>query len=127
MERCRHILTLFALLFLTSIFSIGGCNNNNSTSIPPEIRAIFNKALYDEGFWALRVVDMETGKVIYNQRSDENIFIGSVRKVFTIGEILKELGQDFMFRTPIHRQGSVDEEGILEGDLILVAQGDFTM
>lgn len=127
MKSSRNILLLSSFLLLISILSIGGCNNNSGTSIPPEIRAIFNKPLYNEGFWALRVVDLETGNVIYNQRSDENIFIGSVRKVFTIGEILKELGQDFIFRTPIHRQGSVDEEGVLEGDLILVAQGDFTM
>ena len=127
MKSSRSIFVLSALILLISVFSVGGCSNNSSDSIPAEIRAIFNKPLYNEGFWALRVVDMESGKVIYNQRSDENIFIGSVRKVFTIGEILNELGQDFIFRTPIHRQGSVNEEGVLEGNLILVAQGDFTM
>lgn len=127
MKGSRSIFVLSVLLLLISILSAGGCNNNNGNPIPPEIRDIFNKPLYNEGFWALRVVDLDTGKVIYNQRSDENIFIGSVRKVFTIGEILKELGQDFMFRTPIHRQGPVDEGGVLEGDLILVSKGDFTM
>ena len=127
MKSSRSIFLLSALLLLVSLFSVGGCNSNKGNSIPPEIRAIFNKPLYNEGFWALRVVDMETGKVVYDQRSDENIFIGSVRKVFTIGEILKELGQDFIFSTPIHRQGAVDEEGVLNGDLILVATGDFTM
>ncbi|MEX0999748.1 MAG: D-alanyl-D-alanine carboxypeptidase [Thermodesulfobacteriota bacterium] len=129
MKRTRQLLTLFVFVSLISILSIGGCNKNGSNGqpIPQEIRAIFNKALYDGGFWALRVVDLETGEVIYDQHSDDNLFIGSVRKVFTIGEALKALGQDFMFRTPIHRQGSVNEEGVLEGDLILVAKGDLTM
>ena len=129
MKSFRKLLTLFSITLLISILSIGGCSNHGSTgkTIPPEIRAIFNKALYDGGFWALRVVDLETGKVIYNQRSNDDIFIGSVRKVFTIGELLKEFGQDFVFRTPVHRQGSVNEDGVLEGDLILVATGDFTM
>ncbi len=123
MKSFGNLCVLFALLLLSSIFSIGGCSNNNG----PTIQSIFNKALYKDGFWALRAVDLETGEVIFDQRSDENIFIGSVRKVFTIGEILKELGQDFVFRTPVHRQGGVNEEGVLEGDLILVAKGDFTM
>lgn len=127
MNRNRFFPIFVLSVFLISIFSIGGCSNNNSDSIPPEIRAIFNDPLYDGGFWALRVVDLETGKVIYDQRSDENIFIGSVRKVFTIGELLKEYGQDFMFQTPVHRQGSITPEGVLEGDLIVVASGDFTM
>jgi len=129
MKKSRNVLTFFAFITLISILSVGGCNNNGSNGqpIPEEIRAIFDKALYNEGFWALRVVDLETGEVIYNQRSDDNIFIGSVRKVFTIGEALKEFGQDFIFRTPIHRQGPVNEEGVIEGDLILVATGDLTM
>ena len=129
MKRSRQLLILFVFVSLISILSIGGCNKNGSNGqpIPQEIRAIFNKALYDGGFWALRVVDLETGEVIYDQHSDDNLFIGSVRKVFTIGEALKALGQDFMFRTPIHRQGSVNEEGVLEGDLIVVAKGDLTM
>ncbi len=126
MKRTRHLLTLLAFLSLISILAVGGCNNNDQ-SIPPEIRAIFNDALYDGGFWALRVVDLETGDVIYNQRSNDDIFIGSVRKVFTIGELLEEYGQDFMFRTPLHRQGSITDEGVLEGDLIVVASGDLTM
>ncbi|TDI88713.1 MAG: peptidase S13, partial [Candidatus Dadabacteria bacterium] len=129
MKRTRNLLILFVFVSLISILSIGGCNKNGSNGqpIPQDIRAIFNKALYDGGFWALRVVDLETGEVIYNQRSNDKIFIASVRKVFTIGEALKEFGQNFMFTTPIHRQGSVNEEGVLEGDLILVATGDFTM
>ena len=103
----------------------GSCNK--SESIPADIRAIFNKELYDGSVWALRVVDLETGEVIYNQNSKKSFFIGSVRKIFTVGEMLKALGQDHIFRTPIHRQGAVDEEGVLEGDLILVATGDLTM
>lgn len=123
MKRTIRFTKLFLSLLLISILSISGCNNDSSQSI----RAIFNKPLYDGGFWALRVVDLETGEVVYDQRSDENVFIGSVRKVFTIGELLKEYGQNFIFRTPVHRQGSITPEGVLEGDLIVVASGDFTM
>jgi D-alanyl-D-alanine carboxypeptidase len=123
-----------SLTFITVMILIAatmGCDNNNNGSerqpISDDIKAIFDKPLYDGGFWALRVVDLETGKVIYDQRSNDDIFIGSVRKVFTIGELLEELGQNFKFHTRIHRQGSVNNEGVLEGDLILVATGDFTM
>lgn len=127
MKRATRFFVFSILVSLISILSIGGCNNNNGESIPPEIRAIFNKSLYDGGIWALRVVDIENDEVVYDQRSDDKLFIGSVRKVFTIGELLKEYGQDFMFRTPLHREGPVTPEGVLEGDLIVVASGDFTM
>jgi D-alanyl-D-alanine carboxypeptidase len=129
MSQLTKSLTVITVIIL--IAATMGCDNNNNGSegqpIPDDIKAIFDKPLYDGGFWALRVVDLETGKVIYDQRSNDDLFIGSVRKVFTIGELLEELGQNFMFRTPVHRQGSVSEEGVLEGDLILVATGDLTM
>ncbi len=129
MKRARQLLTLFIFLLLVPILSVGGCNNSGSEGqpIPKEIRMIFDDSLYDGAIWALRVVDLETGEVIYNQRSDDNLFLGSVRKVFTIGEALEALGPDFRFHTPIHRQGSVNGEGVLEGDLILVAKGDLTI
>jgi PBP4 family serine-type D-alanyl-D-alanine carboxypeptidase len=114
---------------LLSNLSIGDCNNSSSEGqpIPEEIKAVFNKELYDGSIWALRVLDLETGEVLYNQRSDDKLFLGSVRKVFTIGEALDALGPNFRFRTPIHRQGSINGQGVLEGDLILVAKGDLTM
>lgn len=129
MESFKTIFISIFMISVISIFSIGGCNNSGSEGqpIPEEIRAIFNNELYNGGFWALRVIDLETGNVIYNERSDDNIFIGSVRKVFTIGELLEEYGQDFKFSTPLHRQGPISPEGVLDGDLIVVAAGDFTM
>ena len=123
----KNLLVFLLPILIISVFSSGGCNNKDNNSIPPEIRAIFNKELYNESIWALRVIDMETGKDVYNLRSDDNLFIGSVRKVFTIAELINELGLDFMFQTPVHRQGIVDGEGVLNGDLILVAKGDLTM
>ncbi len=118
-----------SLILLLSVLSVGGCNNMGSEGqpIPDEIRAIFKKPLYDGAIWALRVVDVETGEVVYNQRSDDKLFIASVRKVFTTAQALDALGQGHMFRTPIHRQGSIDTQGVLNGDLILLATGDFTM
>lgn len=125
MNKAGQLLTLFT--FLVS----SGCSNPDSQeqtpSIPEGISAIFSKEMYRESVWAMRVVDMESGDIIYDQRSDDNLFIGSVRKVFTISEALDALGPDYSFRTPVHRRGVVTGHGVLQGDLILVASGDFTM
>jgi D-alanyl-D-alanine carboxypeptidase len=40
---------------------------------------------------------------------------------------LNALGPDHRFRTPVYRQGSIDPQGVLEGNLILVAAGDLTL
>ncbi len=129
MNKKRSIFTTaIAITVVLCAFSIG-CNSKSSgpLPIPPDIQEIFDDARYQDGIWGLRVVDVDTGKVIYNQNSDRQFLIGSVRKTFTIGLALEELGQNHMFRTPVHRQGPVDTDGVLNGDLILVADGDLTM
>lgn len=120
--------TLFVLLAFTVQ---GGCSNHNSNGESPsasqEIEAIFNKEIYQDSTWAMRVVDMESGEIVFDQNSDEKLFIGSVRKVFTIAEALQAFGPQYTFHTPVHRRGQVTAQGVLDGDLILVASGDFTM
>ncbi len=117
---------LILLLIVTAAFGLyGGCSNNSS--IPADIRAIFNKSIYNEAVWGLRVVDLDTGEVLINLRPDFNFFIGSVRKVFSVGELLNEIGPGHLFITPIFKQGEVNGAGVLDGELILVASGDISM
>jgi D-alanyl-D-alanine carboxypeptidase len=75
----------------------------------------------------LRVIDVETGDALINFHPRHKFLIGSVRKVFTVGELLNEIGPNHTFNTPVYRQGSISDAGILHGELILVASGDLTM
>jgi len=118
-------------LFLTlivSILSAGGCNKNinSSQSIPDEILTIMNQPRYDGAVWSLRVIDLNTGELIYNLKPNLVLLTGSLRKSFSSGLSLNELGADHRFKTPVYTQGNVDGEGVLQGNLILVADGDLT-
>jgi len=122
--------TLLALLLaVAAVFGLyGGCSSGGgSSNIPADIRAIFNKPLYNGAIWGLRVVDLDTDEVLINLKPNFNFFIGSVRKVFSVGELLNEIGPDHLFVTPIFKQGEVDGSGVLDGELILVASGDISM
>ncbi|HSC35465.1 MAG TPA: D-alanyl-D-alanine carboxypeptidase [Thermodesulfobacteriota bacterium] len=125
----RYRKSLLALLLvLTAVFGLyGGCSSGGGSNIPADIRAIFNKAIYDGSIWGLRVVDLDTGEVLIDLKPDYNFFIGSVRKVFSVGELLNEIGPDHLFITPIYKEGEVDGAGVLDGNLYLVASGDISM
>jgi len=123
----RGVLLLFLLLAAAAFGLIGGCNTSDSANIPADIQAIFDKPLYKNSLWGLRVVDLDTGKVLINLRPDYDFFIGSVRKVFSVGELMNAVGAAHTSVTPIHRQGEIGTGGVLHGDLILVASGDLTM
>ena len=99
----------------------------SAAAVPADIQAVFNQPRYSGATWGLRVVDVKSGKATIDLRSNVKFLIGSVRKVFPVGELLDEVGPNHTYDTPIYRRGTVDGSGVLKGDLILVASGDLTM
>ncbi len=82
---------------------------------------------FQRGHWGLLVVDRKTGGVVYERNADELFAPASVTKLFSTAAALVELGPAYRFQTPVVRHGEVDAKGKLQGDLILVAQGDLCM
>lgn len=123
----RVALATSALLFtcaVTALLASAGAQNS-STAVPSDIRAVFNKPQYKNAVWGLRVLDGD--KVLLDLNPQRKFYIGSVRKVFSVGQLLNDAGPDRTFDTPVYRTGTVDRNGVLHGNLILVASGDLTM
>lgn len=97
-----------------------------SHAAPVDIEAIFNKPLYKNAKWGLRVIDSESNKELININPIDKFFIGSVRKIFSVGELLNAVGPQYRLVTTVHTDGKIDQ-GDLKGNLILVASGDLTM
>jgi D-alanyl-D-alanine carboxypeptidase len=95
--------------------------------VPADIKAVFEKPLYKNAVWGLRVIDLEKEKPLINLKPRHNFFVGSVRKIFSVGQLLDEVGPAHRYDTPVYRHGAIDGTGVLKGDLILVASGDLTM
>jgi D-alanyl-D-alanine carboxypeptidase len=112
---------------MTATLGLEACSSSGDSKVPASIRAIFDKPLYADSVWGLRVLDLDTGEVLIDHRPDHDFLIGSVRKIFSVGELFNELGADHLFITPIYKRGEVDGTGVLDGDLILVASGDISM
>ena len=82
---------------------------------------------YNHARWGLLVVDLETNRVIQQAAPDQFFPIASTTKLFAIAAALEVLGADHVFETPVVYSGELGETGILNGDRILIAQGDLTM
>lgn len=124
MKIIRWLLTGIALVQLAACT---GGSAETDQPVPAGVREIFDKPLYRNAVWGMKVVDLATGEVLYDINPDRPFLIGSVRKLFSVGVLLDKLGPDFTFHTPVHRRGTVDAGGELDGDLILVASGDMAM
>jgi D-alanyl-D-alanine carboxypeptidase/D-alanyl-D-alanine-endopeptidase (penicillin-binding protein 4) len=77
--------------------------------------------------WGFLFVDLTTGEVVVERDSAKLFVPASTTKLYSTAAALDALGADFRFHTPIHRRGNVDENGKLDGDLILIASGDPTL
>ncbi|HEY4168506.1 MAG TPA: D-alanyl-D-alanine carboxypeptidase, partial [Reyranella sp.] len=131
----RRRLTIALAMTLPLLASCGGGGGGNDglaksptvQPVPEDIAKIFNKPLYKNARWGLRVVDLDTGRVIHDENAGRQMLIGSVRKLFSVGLALEALGPGHVFRTPVYRRGTVDAAGVLHGDLIVRASGDLAM
>lgn len=107
-----------------------GCSRTpapNTSVVPEDIKAVFDLPLYEKALWGLRVVDVSSGNVLIDSQPGHNFLVGSVRKIFSVGELLNQIGPDHTFDTPVYRLGDLDRAGVLHGNLIVVASGDLTM
>ncbi len=96
-------------------------------SLPDAIGLVMQKPRYANATWNLLVADLGTGETLQELDPDQLAFTGSVRKLFSVGLALNELGADHRFTTSVYRNGTVDAQGVLQGDLVLVAAADLTL
>ncbi|ACD20557.1 D-alanyl-D-alanine carboxypeptidase/D-alanyl-D-alanine-endopeptidase [Paraburkholderia phytofirmans] len=108
------------------LVSCGDSLSSNPT-VPDSIMQVMQKPVYKNATWSMQVVDLDSGHVIYDLNSDAQMLVGSVRKLFSVGSALNQLGAQHQFVTPVYRQGTLDAGGTLTGNLILLASGDLTM
>ncbi len=121
-------LALAALLSGSAVSAAGAAGSaptRPATGAPSDVRAIFAKPMYAKGVWGLRVLDGKNVLVDYN--SQRPFYIGSVRKIFSVGQLLNAVGPAHTYDTPVYRTGTIDAGGVLHGNLIVAASGDLTM
>ena len=97
-----------------------------ASGLPDQIKAIMSKPRYKDATWSLLATDVKTGETFYPLNAEQLSFTGSTRKLFSVGTALNGLGADHRATTPVYRTGTLDAQGALTGNLVLVGQGDLT-
>jgi len=78
----------------------------------------------DKGFWGMMITDAATGEVLYARNAGNYFTLASDVKLFTTALALATLGPEYRVRTTISTTGTLDENGLLNGDLVLIGRGD---
>jgi len=75
-------------------------------------------------FWGIQVVDLGTGKTIYELNPNHNFIPASNTKLFGTALALTRLGADHTFQTRVFAAAPPDASGRVAGDLRLIGGGD---
>ena len=75
------------------------------------------------GFWGIEVVQLASGKLLYEREAGHLFIPASNMKMFTTAAALEKLGPDYIFRTTVESDAAPDAQGRI-GDLYLVGRGD---
>ena len=94
--------------------------------LPEKMLKIMQQNKYQHANWGILAKDSETGEVLYELNSDKLFIPASTTKLFSVAALLHVYGDNYRFKTPVYASGPI-KNGVLEGNLILVAQGDLTM
>jgi PBP4 family serine-type D-alanyl-D-alanine carboxypeptidase len=95
-----------------------------SNSLAQRIQAIMDRPEFKHALFGVEFYSLDKNKVVYSINPDKLFTPGSTTKLLTEGTALSLLGADYRFRTRVYRTGRVDGDGVLDGDVILVASGD---
>lgn len=88
--------------------------------------AIKTDTLFKNAAVAILAVDGR-GKTVAQWNPDLPLLSASTMKTITTGVALDVLGPDFKFETKIAYAGTIDDEGVLHGDLYIIGGGDPTL
>ncbi len=78
----------------------------------------------DQGFWGVLITDATTGEILYERNAGNYFTPASDAKLFTTALALATLGPEYRVRTTISASGTLDANGVLNGDLVLTGRGD---
>lgn len=95
-------------------------------SLARALDEVLDDAAFENGFWGVVVVDLETGERLYDRYAGKSFMPASNTKLYTTAAALDQLGPTYRYRTRLYAQGAV-VDSVLMGNLIVRGAADPTL
>ena len=95
----------------------------SSAALQADLSAIIGSRTHG-GSWGAMVISLTRGDTLFALNPDSQYVPASTMKLFTTALALDKLGADHTFSTDVLRDGPMEKDGIVHGNLILRGDGD---
>lgn len=92
-----------------------------------KIRASLLRPEAQRGRIGIKIVSLDTGKVLFEDSAEKYFMPASNMKVFTIAAALDKLTPNFKFLTSVYAGAMPDSAGTIKGNLTIYGRGDISM
>src|SRR5207248_1862404 len=110
-------------LILPTLLLASNAAAQSASTLSDGIQRILNRPEFRHANFGIEFYDLDRREPIYALNADKLFTPASTTKLLTEGTALELLGADYRFHTRVYRTGPI-VNGVLNGDLILVASGD---
>lgn len=125
MRRRRTLIITFCAVLVLAVSAVAvGESVSRKETLARRIDSILAQANADEATWAVEVVSLDTGETLYAKNARALLVPASNMKLFTTAAALERLGPDFTTKTSFYFDGTLGEDGALDGNLIIYGRGD---
>ena len=88
------------------------------------ISEILAKPELASGMVGIKVVSLDTGRVLFEENSTKLLRPASNMKLYTVATALDKLTPDYRFKTTVYGSMKLNASGVLRGNLIIYGRGD---
>jgi len=90
------------------------------------LRQILDRPEFAASQLAVKVVSLDTGRVLFEENAGKWVQPASNLKLFTVAAALDRFGPDYRFVTSVYAPARPDQAGTVRGDLLVYGRGDPT-
>src|SRR5690606_33561983 len=89
-----------------------------------KINSMMNDPVLRNADWGFVIYDPKTKKIVSSYNENASLIPASTTKLLTTDTAMGLLGEKFRWVTQLEYSGTIDEAGVLEGNLYVVGSGD---
>jgi D-alanyl-D-alanine carboxypeptidase/D-alanyl-D-alanine-endopeptidase (penicillin-binding protein 4) len=127
----QHLFRSRLLIFVSALLIAGNISAQEPkplkslAELQQQLSAHLAQAKFDAALWGVKVVSLDSGKVVFEQNAQKLFSPASNSKLYTVALGLDRLGANYRIKTSLYA-GSKPSAGVLSGDLIVFGRGDPT-